>query len=149
MKLLLFDIDGNMHVIPDSAIGRDSQPWFLPDFGSNWRGYEAVAVRIGRLGKGIAPKFAERYVDAMTTIWVAEADQCPALDFMDGRVVTGEWQQPQPGESLNALLALVVEASKFATLKNGDIIAMAIPNTLRAIEINHHISNSCLSFNIK
>lgn len=148
MKLLLSDTSGQIHIIPDSAIGRDSQPWFLPDFGEAWRGYDAVAVRVSRLGKSIAPKFAERYVDAMTTIWVAEADECNALDFMDGRVMTGQWHNPESGEDLNRLLSLMVKVSAFATLKNGDIIAIA-KGQPQPIEINSRIENSCLKFNIK
>lgn len=149
MKLLLSDSNGQIHIIPDSAIGRDSQPWFLPDFGSNWHGYEAVAVRISRLGKGILPKFADRYVDAYTTLWVAEADDCHGIDYMDGRVMTGKWLPIESCDSLQPLLAQLVEASKYATLKNGDIIAAAISETRRPIHVGDHISNSCLNFNIK
>lgn len=149
MKLLLSDFLGRIHVIPDSAIGRDSQPWFLPDFGTDWRGYEAVAVRISRLGKGIAPKFADRYVDAITTLWVAEADNVAAIDFMDGRVVTGKWLPLEPDANISQHLAMIVEVSKYATLKNGDIIAIAIPNSENAINVGKHISNPYLNFNIK
>lgn len=149
MKLLLFDTLGQIHVVPDSAIGRDSQPWFLPDFGLNWRGYEAAAMRVGRLGKGISPKFAERYVDAISTIWVAEADRCPALDFMDGRVVTGKWLPIEPTADLQALLPLLVEASRYATLKTGDIIARVRPDSCHSLTANQRIKNDCLAFNIK
>lgn len=136
-------------MIPDSAIGRDSQPWFLPDFGSNWRGYEAVGLRISRLGKGIMPKFAERYVDAVTTMWVAEADDCMALDFMDGRVVTGKWKPYETSSCYDSLFKLLVDASKYATLKNGDIIAVVKPESAHDIYVGQHIENTDLSFNIK
>lgn len=149
MKLLLSDCNGNIHVIPDSAIGRDSQPWFLPDFGADWQGYEAVALRVSRLGKGIAPKFAERYADAMTTLWVAESLDCPTPDYMDGRVVVGSWHDIVDTQELEPLLALLVQASQCATLKNGDIIALALPGTSQPLQRNMHISNACLSFNIK
>lgn len=149
MKLLLSDSKGFVHVVPDSAIARDTQPWFLPDFGENWRGYEAVAVRISRLGKGIARKYARRYIDAITTLWVADADVCPALDYIDGRVVTGQWKPIEEEMHLDAHLDLLVEASKYATLKNGDIIAIVNPNTLHKVELNQHISNPYISFNIK
>lgn len=51
---------------PDSAILRDGKPFFLPDF-SNELHYETeLVVRICRLGKCIAPRFAHRYYDAVT-----------------------------------------------------------------------------------
>lgn len=51
---------------PDSAILKDGKPFFLPDF-SNEVHYETeVVVRICRLGKHIASRFARRYYDAVT-----------------------------------------------------------------------------------
>lgn len=51
---------------PDSAILKDGKPFFLPVF-SNEVHYETeVVVRICRLGKHIAPRFARRYYDAVT-----------------------------------------------------------------------------------
>ena len=51
---------------PDSALLRDGKPFFLPDFSADMQ-YEAeVVVRICRLGKHIAPRFAHRYYDAVT-----------------------------------------------------------------------------------
>lgn len=51
---------------PDSAILKDGKPFFIPDFSTEIH-YEAeVVVRICRLGKHIAPRFAHRYYDAVT-----------------------------------------------------------------------------------
>lgn len=51
---------------PDSAILKDGKPFFIPDF-SNEVHYETeLVVRINRLGKNIAPRFANRYYDAVT-----------------------------------------------------------------------------------
>ena len=51
---------------PDSAILKDGKPFFIPDF-SNEIHYETeLVVRINRLGKNIAPRFAHRYYDAVT-----------------------------------------------------------------------------------
>ena len=51
---------------PDSALLKDGKPFFLPDFSDEIQ-YEAeVVVRICRLGKHIAPRFARRYYDAAT-----------------------------------------------------------------------------------
>ncbi|MCD8079865.1 MAG: fumarylacetoacetate hydrolase family protein [Bacteroides sp.] len=51
---------------PDSALLKDSKPFFIPDF-SNEIHYETeLVIRINRLGKNIAPRFAHRYYDAVT-----------------------------------------------------------------------------------
>lgn len=47
----------------DTAALRDNKPFFLPDF-SNEVHYETeLIVKINRIGKNIAPKFAHRYYD--------------------------------------------------------------------------------------
>lgn len=51
---------------PDSAILKDGKPFFIPEF-TNKVDYETeLVVRICRLGKHIAPRFAHRYYDAVT-----------------------------------------------------------------------------------
>ena len=51
---------------PDSALLKKNKPFFLPDFSKNLQ-YEAeVVLRISKLGKGIAAKYAHRYYDALT-----------------------------------------------------------------------------------
>ena len=51
---------------PDSALLKDGRPFFVPDFCERID-YEAeVVVRISRLGKNIAERFAYRYYDAVT-----------------------------------------------------------------------------------
>ena len=53
-------------VIPESAIQKTGKPFFLPDFSESFRCRAAVGIRICRLGKHIAPRFASRYYDAVT-----------------------------------------------------------------------------------
>lgn len=51
---------------PDSALLKDGKPFFIPDFSQEVH-YEAeIVVRICRLGKHIAERFAHRYYDAVT-----------------------------------------------------------------------------------
>lgn len=51
---------------PDSALLKDGKPFFLPDF-SNEIHYETeIVIRICRLGKCIAPRFAHRYYEEAT-----------------------------------------------------------------------------------
>ena len=51
---------------PDSAILKDGKPFFLPDFSKEMHYETELVVRICRLGKHIAPRFAHRYYDAVT-----------------------------------------------------------------------------------
>ena len=51
---------------PDSAILKDGKPFFIPDFSDEIHYETELVVRICRLGKNIAPRFAYRYYDAVT-----------------------------------------------------------------------------------
>ncbi|MDR2683132.1 MAG: fumarylacetoacetate hydrolase family protein [Dysgonamonadaceae bacterium] len=50
----------------DAALLKDGKPFFIPGFSSDMQ-YEAeIVVKIGRLGKNIARRFASRYYDEVT-----------------------------------------------------------------------------------
>ncbi|MDE5848855.1 MAG: fumarylacetoacetate hydrolase family protein [Muribaculaceae bacterium] len=51
-------------LISPSAILQGGNPYFVPDFAARFEARTALAVRIGKLGKSIAPRFVHRYVDA-------------------------------------------------------------------------------------
>lgn len=51
---------------PDSSILKNNKPFFLPDFSDNVHYEVEIVVRISKLGKGIAARFAHRYYDAIT-----------------------------------------------------------------------------------
>ena len=51
---------------PDSALLKDGKPFFIPDFSKQVDYETELVVRISRLGKNIAPRFAHRYYDAVT-----------------------------------------------------------------------------------
>ena len=51
---------------PDSALLKDSKPFFIPDFSKQVDYETELVVRICRLGKNIAPRFAHRYYDEVT-----------------------------------------------------------------------------------
>lgn len=53
-------------IMPDSAIVRSGNPFFVPDFDSKFSAFPALAVKISRLGKSVAPKFAHRYYHEVT-----------------------------------------------------------------------------------
>ena len=51
---------------PDTALLKDGKPFFLPPFSERIEYETELVVRISRLGKNIAPRFAHRYNDAVT-----------------------------------------------------------------------------------
>ncbi len=51
---------------PDTALLRNGNPFFLPDFSDRIEYETEIVVKINRLGKNIAEKFAHRYYDEIT-----------------------------------------------------------------------------------
>lgn len=51
---------------PDVSLLKDGKPFFLPDFSSEIQYETEIVVKIGRLGKNIARRFAHRYYDEIT-----------------------------------------------------------------------------------
>ena len=105
---------------PDSALLPDGRPLFYPDFGSDWRADLYLAVRIGRLGKRIALKFAPRYYDAISLALIispsdmggtADSSLTPYpgwLNALDSSITHGRWIAP--GE-VSATTVSVVRAN--------------------------------------
>lgn len=138
-------------LMADSAVTPDSKPLFLPDFNPEWMAEIHVAVRISRLGKNIAAKFAPRYYDAATIalrlVPVALRDELDEarrsnglLGLFDNAVSLGSWvsldRLPEGPLTVTAndfsqtvtdfreAAGLTVEAiSRYTTLKTGDIIS--------------------------
>ncbi len=51
-------------LISQAAILQGGNPFFVPDFADCFEARTALAIKIGKLGKGIAPRFAHRYIDS-------------------------------------------------------------------------------------
>jgi len=51
---------------PDTAMLKDGKPFFLPDFSEDVQYETELVVRVSRLGKNIAERFAHRYYDQVT-----------------------------------------------------------------------------------
>lgn len=54
------------YTLPDSTLLRSNNPFFIPEFDSEFEGIPMLAIRIDRLGKNIASKFASRYYKEAT-----------------------------------------------------------------------------------
>ncbi len=51
---------------PDTSLVTQNKPFFYPDFSSNIHHEVEIVIRINRLGRNIAPRFANRYYDEIT-----------------------------------------------------------------------------------
>lgn len=51
---------------PDSSLLKKDEPFFIPDFSTNIEHEVEVVVRINKVGKNIATRFAHRYYDQIT-----------------------------------------------------------------------------------
>jgi fumarylpyruvate hydrolase len=51
---------------PDSALLKKNKPFFLPDFSGKIQYETEIVIKIARLGKGIAAKYAHRYYNELT-----------------------------------------------------------------------------------
>lgn len=157
---------------PDSACLNRNMPLFLPGIEGQWTATPYAVVRISRLGKSLAEKFANRYYDAITvglrinppSEWLdSQLSQC-----FDSAWVTGQWL-PTPriidtiiinGNTVHVdtttwLIPRSIQAlSHWMTLKNGDQIAPCIiaddfiinPDTSIEVAVN---DTQVLHFNVR
>ena len=120
---------------PDSAILKDGKPFFVPDF-SNEVHYETeVVVRICRLGKNIAPRFAHRYYDAVTV----------GIDFTARdlqrkfREAGNPWELCKGFDMLFKIDDIIAYVSRFMTLKIGDLLFTGTPAGVGPVGIGQHL----------
>lgn len=119
----------------DSCLLNGRKPMFLPDWTTELGVTDCLILRVSRLGKEIAPKYADRYYDAIApgadfiALDVAREAQAAgqpwtrALAF-DYSLAIGEWMK---GEWTMDNLILtpeeaIAEASKVMTIRQGDFI---------------------------
>ena len=126
----------------DSCLLNGRKPMFIPEWTQELGVTDCIILRVSRLGKEVALKFADRYYDAiapgadfiaMDTLREAQATHQPwtkALAF-DYSLAIGDYE-PTPNPSLEGRESLeglvispeeaIVEASKVMTIRQGDLI---------------------------
>ncbi len=122
----------------DSALVRPGFPTFIPDFAR--RGWElrlAPALRVGRLGKWIEPRFAHRYFDAVALAGLLRpADHsAPWLPIFDGAISPGVFQPIDFSRRACGQCALTTSATSeplafdAASLRGAEILALISRST--------------------
>ncbi len=159
----------NASIIADSALTRSGKPVFLPDFASQWTLHPTLVLRVGRLGKHIAHRFAHRYIDAIAAGFTLQAiggPECELIGSIDGAAMVGDFISVTDPEVLctstisvtdnhglcytpftaAALivkpLELVSTLSNLFTLKMGDLIFCSQAPSQLAPHIGYNISAS-------
>lgn len=92
MKIIGFiDINGKSEMVlkGDSAMLVNRKPFFIPDGTENIGYTDCIVLRVSRLGKNIAPKFADRYWDA----WTYGLDFCAKDRLQDAIARQGSWTE--------------------------------------------------------
>ena len=85
------------YLMTDSCLLYSGRPFFVPDFAQSFWATPAIVVRMNRLGKCVAPKFAHRYWDSLTAAFTVRAcnsddDRLKGLDqAFDGAALVGDW----------------------------------------------------------
>lgn len=118
-------------LISPSGILQGGNPFFVPDFAKRFEARTALALRIGKLGKGIAPRFVNRYVDA-----IAPAVVFVAADML--RHLRSNALPWTPAISYDRCLAI----GKFKAMDYNDIRQCGCSLTLTAdssAEVSTHI----------
>ena len=121
----------------DSCLLNNRKPFFTPEGATTISVTPCIVLRVSRLGKGIAKKFAERYYDAiapgvdfadLTLLREAQEQGKPwteAIGF-DYSLAIGKWATDKEQWATEDLLLspeeAIAQASKIMTIRQGDLI---------------------------
>ncbi|MBR1879048.1 MAG: hypothetical protein IJ814_08635 [Paludibacteraceae bacterium] len=140
----------------DSCLLNGRKPMFIPEWTHELGMTPCLVLRVSRLGKGISERFAGRYYDA-----VAPGADFAALDMLrqaqaeggswtqaigfDYSLALGEWGEPsafshQFSDYLMTPEEAIAEASRWMTIRQGDLIYIQAKQTPKKVEKEDIIS---------
>jgi 2-keto-4-pentenoate hydratase/2-oxohepta-3-ene-1,7-dioic acid hydratase in catechol pathway len=143
MKIIGFtyyDGQTEMTLKGDSCLLANRKPFFMPDNSQDLRFSPCIVLRVSRLGKGIAAKFADRYFDAIAqgadfVAWdrLQEAKRSgksrTEATCFDYSLAVGAWKsfENEPlhieRDELSIPIAeAIAKASRLMTIRQGDLI---------------------------
>lgn len=154
MKFVAQHADGSIYTMPDTAIHINKRPFFIPPYAEPCLCQLVYAVRISRLGKNIGQRWAHRYYDAITMVANMYTPALPPSQGygFDDAVSIGEWQAVSEltEQQKYRVDQLIAEASRFFTLRQGDILLFEPYNEPLHVKIGDRIDiPPYLAFNIK
>ena len=156
MKIIGFVYDEGeprMVLKGDSCLLNGRKPFFMPEGATEIGATECVILRVSRLGKEIAPRFAERYYDAvapgidfvdLAALRAAQAAGKPwtqAIAF-DYSLAIGEMVESRQLSAVSNQMSeyvlspeeAIAEASKTMTIRQGDLIYIQKKQAPRTVQ---------------
>ncbi|MDR1344661.1 MAG: fumarylacetoacetate hydrolase family protein [Tannerellaceae bacterium] len=171
----------------ESSLLKNGKPFFIPDFSSDVHYETEIVIRINRLGKNIAERFASRYYNEVTVgidftardlqkrlrseglPWeiskafdhsAAIGDFIPLPDAGVGRIafrleINGvKVQEGNTADMIFPADRIVAYASRFFTLKMGDLIYTGTPEGVGPVHVGDRLQGyiddrKLLDFNIR
>jgi len=140
MKIIGFiyrDGEAAMVLKGDSCLLNGRKPMFMPEWTDELCVTECLILRVSRLGKEIAPKFAARYYDAVApgadfiAMDLARAAQQAGKPWTDAiafdySLAIGEWTMDNGQWIMDEYVLspeeAIAQASKVMTIRQGDLI---------------------------
>lgn len=137
MNIIVRTYGGNVIVRPDTTWSRNNDDYYVPEFVDNISWSPVLCVRISRLGKHIAEKFASRYYDgcgkgillypenlidgseeSFACASILDRTSCIVLPEADSSVMKAEEK---------ALIdSAMAQASRLCRVRAGDILAVEL-----------------------
>ena len=134
MKIVGFtNIDNQVKMVlkSDSSLMVNRKPFFIPDWSQDMRYTPCVVVRVCKLGKHVAAKFASRYYDAIAPAvniyaedYRLQGDHVRAWAF-DGSLPVGSFQSLDAYRPENLIMDIdeaICRVSELMIIRQGDLI---------------------------
>lgn len=137
MNIIVRTYGGNVIVRPDTTWSRNNDDYYVPDFVDRISWSPVLCVRISRLGKHIAGKFAPRYYDAFgkgillypenMIDGTEESYACASiLDRTSCIVMPEKDPEGMSSDEKSLIDNALAQASRFCRVRAGDILAIEL-----------------------
>ena len=134
------DAGARYRLLADSSILLPGRPFFMPEWASFISVTPVIALRVDRLGKHIAPRFAHRDWQHLAPAFISTGldtqgqpvEQGALSEAFDGALMLGEWVKKEQ---------IASEATLVTTCKNSSWLCENVSHTLaQADDMVAHIS---------
>lgn len=144
-------------LISGACILQGGNPFFVPDFSPRFEARLALAAKIGKLGKGIAPRFAHRYVASLAPCIVFAAPELlkslqekglpwtQALSY-DKCLAIGKFTEIPFSEIADCKINLKIESSdsSYETEWNDNLLYPTVAESLSTISFDNTLKTGDL-----